>query len=121
MLFLISSEIHPNSGSIDLYSTVTRCVTWGNRLVQCANCSFSVHLSCSGLSSAKFRKISSGDSWTCPKFSSSSRTFPSPSQTVSLSLSSKTFKNEKSSSLKRTPRKNPSTINNFSNLAYHPY
>ena len=57
---------------------------------------------------ARFRKISPGYSWNCPRCSSL-QFFPSPSQTVSPSLSSK----------KSTP-KNPSTINNSSNLPNHP-
>ena len=74
MLLLISGDIHPNPGPIDPCSVCSRRVTWGNRLVQCINCSLWVHLSCSGLSPADFRKISPGHSWTCPMCPSSSHT-----------------------------------------------
>ena len=47
MLLLISGDIHPNSGPIDPCSVCSRRVTWGNRSVQCTNCSLWVHLSCS--------------------------------------------------------------------------
>ena len=67
MLLLISGDIHPNPGPIDSCSVCSRRVTWGNRSVQCSNCSLWVHLSCFGLSPADFRKISPGHSWTCPK------------------------------------------------------
>ena len=39
MLLLISGDIHPNPGSIDPCSACSRRVTWGNRSVQCTNCS----------------------------------------------------------------------------------
>ena len=48
MLLLISRDIHPNPGSTDPCSVCSRRVTWGNRSVQCTNCSLWVHLSCSG-------------------------------------------------------------------------
>ena len=73
MLLLISSDIHPNPGPIDPCSICSHRVTWGNRSVQCTNCSLWVHLSCSGLSPADFRKISLGHSWTCPMCPSSSQ------------------------------------------------
>ena len=60
VLLLISGDIHPNPGPIDPCSVCSRRVTWGNRLVKCTNCSLGVHLSCSGLSPADFRKISPG-------------------------------------------------------------
>ena len=63
MLLLISGDIHPNPGPIDPCSVCSRRVTWGNRSVQCTNCSLWVHLSCSGLSPTDFRKISPGHSW----------------------------------------------------------
>ena len=50
MLLLISGDIHPNPGPIDPCSVCSRRVTWGNRSVQCTNCSLWVHLPCSGLS-----------------------------------------------------------------------
>ena len=73
MLLLISGDIHPNPGPIDPCFVCSRRVTWGNRSVQCTNCSLWVHLSCSGLSLADFRKISPGHSWTCPMCPSSSQ------------------------------------------------
>ena len=57
-------------------------VTWGKRSVQCTNCFFCVHLSCSDLSPADFRKISPGHSSTCPMC-------PSSSQPPSLSHSNR--------------------------------
>ena len=73
MLLLISGDIRPNPGPIDACSVCSRrVVTWGNRSIQCTNCSLWVHLSCSGLSPADFRKISPGHSWTCPMCPSSS-------------------------------------------------
>ena len=44
MLLLISGDIHPNPGPIDPCSVCSRRVTWGNRSVQCTNCSLRVHL-----------------------------------------------------------------------------
>ena len=76
MLLLISSDIHPNPGRIDPCSVCSRRVTWGNRSVQCTNCSLWVHLSCSGLPPADFRKISTGHSWTCQMCPSSSQPPP---------------------------------------------
>ena len=73
MLLLISGDIHPNPGPIDPCSVCSRRVTWGNRSIQCTGCSLWVHLSCSGLSPADFRKISPGHSWTCPMCPSSSQ------------------------------------------------
>ena len=58
LMLLISGDIHPNHGPIDSCSVCSRRVTWKNRSVQCTNCSLWVHLSCSGLSPADFRKIS---------------------------------------------------------------
>ena len=77
MLLLISGDIHPNLGPIDPCSVCSRRVTWGSRSIQCTNCSLWVHLSCSGLSPADFRKISPGHSWTCPMCPSSSQPLPS--------------------------------------------
>ena len=85
MLLLISGDIHPNPGPIDPCSVCSRRVTWGNRSIQCTNCSLRVHLSCSGLSPADFPKISPGHSWTCPMCPSSSQPFP-PSHTLILYL-----------------------------------
>ena len=73
MLLLISGDIHPNPGPIDPCSVCSRRVTWGNRSIQCTGCSLWVHLSCSGLSPADFRKISPAHSWTCPMCPSSSQ------------------------------------------------
>ena len=73
MLLLISGDIHPNPGPIDPCSVCSRRVTWGNRSIQCTGCSLWVHLSCSSLSLAHFRKISPGHSWTCPICPSSSQ------------------------------------------------
>ena len=49
MFLIISGDIHSNPGPIDPCSVCSRRVTWGNRSVQCINCSLWVHLSCSGL------------------------------------------------------------------------
>ena len=77
MLLLISGDIHPIHGPIDPCSVCSRRVTWGKRSIQCTGCSLWVHLSCSGLSPADFRKISPGHSWTCPMCPSSSQLLPS--------------------------------------------
>ena len=66
MLLLISGDIHTNPGPINPCSVCSHRVTWGNRSVQCTNCSLWVHLSYSGLSPADFRKISQEHSRTCP-------------------------------------------------------
>ena len=87
MLLLISGDIHPNPGPIDPCSVYSRRVTWGNRSVQCTNCSLWVHLSCSGLSPTDFRKISPGHSWTCPMCPSSSQPLPSLSHPNHVPLS----------------------------------
>ena len=58
MLLFISDDIYPNPGPIDPCSVCSRRVTWGNRSIQCTNCSLWVHLFCSGLSPDDFRKIS---------------------------------------------------------------
>ena len=87
MLLLISGDIHPNPGSIDPCSVCSRRVTWGNRSIQCTNCSLWVHLSCSGLSPADFRKISPGHSWTCPMCPFSSQPLPSLSHSNPISSS----------------------------------
>ena len=88
MLLLISGDIHPNPGPIDPCSVCSRRVTWGNRSIQCTNCSLWVHLSCSGLSPADFRKISPGHSWTCPMCPSfSSQPLPSLSHSNPISSS----------------------------------
>ena len=88
MLLLISGDIHPNPGPIDPSSVCFRRITWGNRSVQCTNCSLWVHLSYSGLSPADFRKIFPGHSWTCPMCPSSSQPLPSlsPPNPVSSSF-----------------------------------
>ena len=84
MLLLISSDIHPNPGPIDPCSVCSCRVTWGNRSVQCTNCSLWVHLFCSGLSPTDFRKIPLEHSWTCPMCPSSSQ--PPPSHILTLYL-----------------------------------
>ena len=53
-----------------------------HKSVQCTNCSLWVHLSCSGLSPAEFRKISPVHCWTCPMCPSSSK--PPPSYILTL-------------------------------------
>ena len=58
MILLISSDIHPITGPIDPCSVCSHRVTRKNRLIQCANCSLWVHLSCSGLSPVDFEKFS---------------------------------------------------------------
>ena len=87
MLLLISKDIHPNPGPIDPCPVCSRGVTWGNRSIQCTGCSLWVHLSCSGLSPADFRKISPGHSWTCPMCPSSSQPLPSLSHSNPVSSS----------------------------------
>ena len=87
MLLLISDDIHPNPGPIDPCSVCSRRVTWGNRSIQCTNCSLWVHLSCSGLSPADFRKISPRHSWTCPMCPSSSQPLPTLSHPNHVSSS----------------------------------
>ena len=69
------------------------------KFVQCANCSFWVHLSCSGLSPADFRKIFSGHSWTCPFSQTSISSF----QTLFLFSFSNARKTQKSSLSKTKP------------------
>ena len=86
-MLLISGDIHPNPGPKHPCSVCSRRVTWGNRSVQRTNCSLWVHLSCSGLSPADFRKISPGHSWTCPMCPSSSQSLPSLSHPNPVSLS----------------------------------
>ena len=99
---LISSDIHFNPSPIDHCSVCTYHVTWGNRSVQCANCSLRVRRFCSGLSLFELRKFFPEHSWTCPKCSF-------PSQTSSLFSSSK----------KSTPKNHSTsfTITNSSNLS----
>ena len=110
-MLLISGDIHPNPGPIDPCSVCSRRVTWGNRSVQCINCSLWVHLSCSGLSPTDFRKISPGHSWTCPMCPSSSQPLPSLSHPnfVSLSLSV--------SPSTHTPNPPPSLTNNHKTIS----
>ena len=87
MFLLISGDIHPNPGPIDPCSVCSRRVTWENRSVQYTNCSLWVHLSCSGLSPADFRKISPGHSWSCPMCPSSSQPLSSLSHPNPVSSS----------------------------------
>ena len=88
MLLLISGDIHPNPGPIDPCFVCSRRVTWVNRSIQCTNFSLWVHLSCSGLSPADFRKIFPGHFWTCPMCpSSSSQPLPSLSHSNPISSS----------------------------------
>ena len=86
-MLLISGDIHSNPGPIDPCSVCSHRVTWGNRSVQCTNCSLWVHLSCSDLSPADFHKISPGHFWTCPMCPSSSQTLPSLSHPNPVSSS----------------------------------
>ena len=86
-MLLLSGDIHPNPGPIDLCSVYSCRVTWGNRSIQCTNCFLWVHLSCSGLSPADFRKISPGHSWTCPMCPFSSQPLPSLSHPNPVSSS----------------------------------
>ena len=125
MLLLISGDIHPNPGPIDPCSVCSRRVTWGNRSVQCTNCSLWVHLSCSGLSPADFRKISPGYSWTCPMCPSSSQ-LPLPLTSQPCTLVHKHSKSpilthkhpqNKSSKMNLYPK---ATTNNPTNLPNHP-
>ena len=111
MLLLISGDIHPNPGRIDHCSVCSRRVTWGNRSIQCTGCSLWVHLSCSGLSPADFRKISPGHSWTCPMCPSSSQ--PSPSLSHSNPVSS--FFSVSPSS--HTPNPPPTLTNNHKTIS----
>ena len=111
MLLLISGDIHPNPGRIDPCSVCSRRVTWGNRSIQCTNCSLCVHLSCSGLSPADFRKISPGHSWTCPMFPSSSQPLPSLSHSNPISSS---FSISPSS---HTPNPPPPLTNNHKTIS----
>ena len=111
MLLLISGDIHPNPGPIDPCSVCSRRVTWGNRSIQCTNCSLWVHLSCSGLSPADFRKISPGHSWTCPMCPSSSQPLPSLSHSNPISSS---FSVSPSS---HTPNPPPPLTNNHKTIS----
>ena len=101
MLLFIRGEIYPNPVPTDPCSVSSRQFTRRNRLFQCASCSLWVHLSCFGLSPADFRKVSPGHYWTYPMCPSSSKTFPSSSQTVSLFSSLNTCKTQKSSFSKK--------------------
>ena len=103
MLLFISGDIHPNPGPIDHCSVCSRRVTWGNRLIQCTNCSLWVHLFCSGLSPTDFRKISLGHSWTCPMCPSSSQTSLYLSHPNHVSSSTNTFKPPSSSTNTHKP------------------
>ena len=111
ILLLISGDIHPNPGPIDPCSVFSRRVTWGNRSIQCTNCSLWVHLSCSGLSPADFRKISPGHSWTCPMCPSSSQPLPSLSHSNPISSS---FSVSPSS---HTPNAPPPLTNNHKTIS----
>ena len=111
-ILLICGDIHPNPYPIDPCSVCSHRVTWGNRSIQCANCSLWVHLSCSGLSPADLWKIFPKHTWTFPMCPSSSQASPSSSQTVSLSSSSNTLKTQNSSSSKTNLPKHLSTITN---------
>ena len=107
-MLLISDDSHHNPGLINPCSICTRQISWGKRSVQCANCSLWLHFSCSGLSLAEIRKTSLGHSYICLKHPFPSQTFPSLSQTVSLSSSSK-----------KSTLKNYSIIKNSSNFLKH--
>ena len=111
MFLLISGDIHPNPGPINPCSVCSRRVTWGNRSIQCTGCSLWVHLSCSGLSPADFRKISPGHSWTCPMYPSSSQ--PLPSLSHSNPVSSFFFVSPSS----HTPNPPPPLTNNHKTIS----
>ena len=66
LLLLMSSNVHPNPGSIFPCSVCTGNVTWWGKSVQCCTCSKWVHLKCSQLSFSKFRALSSSHSRSCP-------------------------------------------------------
>ena len=95
MLLFISSDTHPNPGSVDHALSAPVKSPGETDLYNAPTV-----LSCSGLSPADFRKISPEHSWTCPVCPSTSQTFPSSSQIVSQSSSSNTHKTQKSYSLK---------------------
>ena len=111
MLLLISGDIHPNPGPIEPCSVCSRRVTWGNRSIQCTNCSLWVHLSCSGLFPADFRKISPGHSWTCPMCPSSSQPLPS------LSHSNPVFSSFSVSPSFHTPNSSPPLTNTHKTIS----
>ena len=125
MLLLISGDIHPNLGPIDLCFFCSRRVTWGNRSVQCTNCYLWVHLSCSGLSPTDFRKISPGNSWTSQMCPSSSHNpyllHPNPvPSSVNTPNPPSSFTNiQKNISLKINPHLKTKT-NNLTNPPNHP-
>ena len=73
--------------------------------------SLGTHLSCSGLSSADFRKISPGHSWTCPMCPSSSQPLPSLSHSNPISSS---FSVSPSS---HTPNSPPPFTNNHKTIS----
>ena len=117
MLLLISGDIHPNTGPIDPCSVCSGKVTWGSKSVQCTNCSLWVHLSCSDLSPADFRKIFPGHSWTFPMQPSSSQLFPSLFYPKPVSSSIKTPNPPSSFLIHKHPQNNtfknePSPQNN---------
>ena len=125
LILLISSDIHRNPGPIDPCSVCSRRVTWGNRSVQCTNCFLWVHLSCSGLSPADFRKISPGHSWTCPMCPSSSQPSlshpnPIPPSTNTPKPPSSSTNTHKPISSKMKPSKQFPTINNLTDPPNHP-
>ena len=88
----------------------SRRVTWGNRSIQCTGCSLWVHLSCSDLSPADFRKISPGHSWTCPMC-------PSSSQPPSLSHSNPVPSLFSVSPSSHTPNPPPTLTNNHKTIS----
>ena len=103
ILFLIGGDIHPDPGPLDPCSVCSRRVTWGNRSVQCTNCSLWLHLSYSVLYPADFRKISQGHSWTCPMCPSSSQPPSSLSHPKPVSSSTNTPKTPSSSTNTHKP------------------
>ena len=62
----MSSNVHPNPGSIFPCSVCAGNVTWRGKSVQCCTCSNWVHLRCSQLSLSKFRALGSSHFWSCP-------------------------------------------------------
>ena len=66
LLLLMSSNVHPNPGSIFSCSVCAGNVTWWGKSVQCCTCSKWAHLRCSQLFLSKFRTLGCSNSWSCP-------------------------------------------------------
>ena len=118
MLFLNKRQHSPNPGPINPCSVCSCQVTWGNRLVQCANCSLVVQLSCWGLSLLIFEKFLQD---TLGFVQCAHLPLKVLSSLLKLSpSSSNTRKTQKSLSSKMNPSKHLSTINNPPDLLNHP-